>query len=581
MIGRSATPVIIAVVCIVSVQARCTAASVDFVADLPGNVHMNFMYVPTPPCPAQWGIYRDYYIAKMEMTAEEWNSLPGSTVSGSMGESAAAMSRAEVEYKLEQLEQYLRTTGQGEFEAILPDWNRRHYVFIQRDALTMRDMDSSLDEWSSHYWDERVACGTTTVDPCYLTHLYKFSGDEELEAGTSQSWPTEGEAKQDAFSNLRFGDVGVRVILLPKTSLAKAHHEYQFSDDAEGWQSFTVPPLDSPIFSTSTGTNGALEMTGTGSSNLVGIWQSPVMALAPMGVQSTPQIIALPVHMTTGPPTIVLTYRVRTNEPTPTLVPSFRVRVTATNSQFADVLHIDSNADAAYSPTPEGREYVMHFQAPFSSQEFQCQFDMLNFDPGDNSTAMLALDTATIEGAGNLGLSNPRLEHVYTFDEGQDGWISASLSPTYAEPLFAYDTINGRLGIQVANIDGFQFGFWGSSTDPANNVTIEANRLYYGIFSVSTNVSNADLVPTFRLRFNESFFRASRYTVVASTGSADFSPVENAPRDYIVYFPANVGISQSLLTSFDLLVDPFSEGIDPGIALYLDRVEIFSVPWPN
>ncbi|MCB2155099.1 hypothetical protein KQI84_09450 [bacterium] len=356
---------------------------------------------------------------------------------------------------------------------------------------------------------------------------------------------------------------------------------FTFANHRQGWDPYSWPPFTSPVFDNTPGTPGTLDMTMTTNTNLVGIWESPAFEI--VGTDAVPvrtDTIPLRVSADGTLPIFATTYRIMTDETDLTLVPQVRVRTTAQNSQQAEVLTIESNADAAYSPTPAGVEYTLFFRPPTVSPIFTLEWDVLNFYPLDSASAQLMLDNVVIEQVPETILDGATSEFAYDFEGNQDGWDFFSIPESFPAPGFAYDSANGRLGLSVADTSEFQFGFWGSSLDPNNNPTIQAGRLYYALFTVGTDIAIADQVPEYRLRLNESLFRVSQYTNVASTGSAMNVPAPGAPRQHLVFFPANMGVGQNLLSSFDILANPASDNLEIGGSIYLESLEIFSVPAP-
>ncbi|MCB2155971.1 SUMF1/EgtB/PvdO family nonheme iron enzyme [bacterium] len=364
--------------------------------------------------------------------------------------------------------------------------------------------------------------------------------------------------------------IGLRLVLEPP---AHSFRDFTFTDDGEGWDSHELPPFLAPDFSVLAGT---LTMKATSSGNLVGIWQSPALEVVQRGDDQPAGAINLRVPSFDEETVFSVVYRIRTDEPNAMLVPQLRLRVTADNSQFADLMTIESNADASWSPTPQNRDYTMLFHPPIPSRRFHCQFDMVGLDPRDSATASVFLEQVAVASSINPTIMNSRIERIYDFAKGTEDWQHYTVPEYFAVPNFAHD---GGLGISTSDAQEFQFGFWGSTLDPANNVEIEPERLYYGVFTVSTDIPDPELVPTFRLRLNESLFRVGRFTVVNSTGSAEYSPVAGYPRTYTVFFPPGAGVDENLLASFDFLADPSREEIAPGGSIFLQSVRIESVDW--
>ncbi|MCB2156279.1 FG-GAP repeat protein [bacterium] len=365
------------------------------------------------------------------------------------------------------------------------------------------------------------------------------------------------------------------VLATPNHSNAQETAEFNFYANREGWEPFGYPGFSSPVFDNTFTGRGTLDMTATDNTNQVGIWQSPGFeVVAPGSVATrtdTQQLIG-----ELGSTVFAATFRVMTDEEEPTRVPQIRLRTTSGTGGKSEVLSIESHYDGKYSPTPNARDYTLVFQPSANDSVFQCYFDLLNFYPQDSATAKVMLDRVEVKPLAETLMDGARSERVYDFIDGQDGWESFTMPGAFAEPTFAYDSANGRLGIGISEAEDFQFGFWGSSLDPENNPTIEPNRLYWAVFTVGTDIEDPPLVPEFRLRLNESLFRASQYTNIAATGTAAIVPTFWDSKQYTVFFPPNIGVGENLLCSFDLLANPSRQWLDVGRSIYVERVEVFS-----
>ncbi|MCB2156312.1 VCBS repeat-containing protein [bacterium] len=356
------------------------------------------------------------------------------------------------------------------------------------------------------------------------------------------------------------------------------HKSYEFAIGREGWQPFGYPGFSSPVFGNTPGEPGTLDTTATDNTNQVGIWQSPAYEIVAPG--------KMPTRMDTerlagepGTSIYVATFRVAANGPDRSRSPQIRMRTTTGGGGKSEVLLIESNFDGAFSPTPGGRDYPLIFQSDEHDSIFRCYFDMLNFYPQDSATATVMLDRVDLKSMSDPFVASTLVDREYPFLQGQDGWKSYTIPGVFAEPTFAYDAANRRLGISIADTDDFQFGFWGSSLNSSNNVAIESGRRYWAVFTVGTDIEDPQKVPEFRLRLNESRFRASQYTNIAATGSAADLPTVGNSKQYTVFFPPNMGSGGSLLCSFDLLANPSQQLLDVGSSIYLERVEVLSQPY--
>ncbi|MCB2156342.1 VCBS repeat-containing protein, partial [bacterium] len=415
--------------------------------------------------------------------------------------------------------------------------------------------ENRLDEAGADFGPQQTI--TTFADGAYSVFAADLDGDGDNDVLSASSWDDRIAWYENLtpVSRISFGYVSSR----------------------EGWKPYGYPGFSSPVFGNTLGDPGTLDTTMTDNTNQVGLWQSPGFEVVAPGETptrtDTEKLAGVP-----GTSIFSATYRVMTDETDPTRVPQFRLRTTSGTGQKSEVLSIESHFDGAYSPTPEGRDYTLTFQPSANDSVFECYFDLLNFYPQDSATATVLLDRVEVKPIADLSMESARLDRIYPFFEGQDGWQSYTIPGVFAEPTFAYDQTNSRLGISIADTDDFQFGFWGSTIDPANNVTIEPDYLYWAIFTVGTDITDPQRVPEFRLRLNESMFRASQYTNIAATGSAAGVPTAGNAKEYTVFFPPNMGAGGNLLCSFDLLANPSRQLLDVGSSIYLERVEVLSQP---
>ncbi|MCB2156259.1 formylglycine-generating enzyme family protein [bacterium] len=430
--------------------------------------------------------------------------------------------------------------------------------------------------WETAIWVHGGSCDSGPWD-CASDSLEVLQWTEIIE-----DCPYAGD--QSAWFLIRSDFVGLRVVVFPAAEAPTSNPypipvEFEFARNGEGWRAFGWPPFDSPIFATTIGSPGTLDMTAIPSTELVGIWRSPSLEVTEAGASlNIATNIPLSIEKAEGQTVFRASCRITCDEEDPGIVPTIRIRTTAENSQQSDVLVIESNAGGAYSPGPNGRQYDLYFSPPATSSIFSLHFDMLNFTPRDSQTATLRLDQVSISPVPDYAFLQSREEKIYDFSEGTNDWQYFGIPEAFASPVFSYDQAGQRLVASPSDADEFQFGFWGSSLESSNNVTIEPHRMYYGIFTVGSDLVDPQLAPTFRLRMNESLFRACAYTVIAPTGQALNTPTLGVPRDYTVYFPPDFGVETSLLSSFDFLADPEHALLDRNGSLFLERVQIRSVP---
>ncbi|MCB2154477.1 SUMF1/EgtB/PvdO family nonheme iron enzyme [bacterium] len=459
------------------------------------------------------------------------------------------------------------------------------------------DMSGNVAEWTTYRYQVCTAPNPPWEPDGHwesVCHAYGGSCDTEADSCTGTSWESLylNDIVPDCFNPVhdvvwqtrRSDFIGLRVVVFPGTPSPSRDPEppsvvFDFTGSREGWKPFGWPPFDAPVFSSTIGDPGTLNMTAVPSSSLVGIWESPAFEIAESNATlRDSSSIRLTVDRADGSTIFKASCRVLSDQNDASVIPTFRIRMTTQNAQQSDVLVVESNAGGAYSPRQIGSYYDLYFSPPATSSIFELYFDMLNFYPEDSNTATLKLDRVSIAPLSDSSLSQSRVERVYDFANGTDGWQHFDIPGLFDSPEFSYDSDGQRLAVSPSDSNEYQFGFWGSSLDPENNVLIEPGRMYYGIFTVASDYEDPQMAPSFRLRMNESLFRAGRYTVVSPTGQALNTPTLGESRQYTVYFPPNLGVGESLVESFDMLADPEHQLLDPDGYFFLESVEIRSAP---
>jgi len=167
----------------------------------------------------------------------------------------------------------------------------------------------------------------------------------------------------------------------------------------------------------------------------------------------------------------------------------------------------------------------------------------------------------------------PTLVQDYDFELSQDGWTTGGAPIIFSPPQYTHSA--GVLELR-ATTNTNTFGFW--VNHPAD-ITIEADKLYRGIFEIRTDVTNPALVPEMRLRYNTGNLQASHTFGISSVGDGANSPgTTNTTYDRLYFLPPANCVGEDLLISFDML--NFSPDDAAEASLILDRaiIETLSPP---
>jgi cell division septation protein DedD len=355
---------------------------------------------------------------------------------------------------------------------------------------------------------------------------------------------------------------------------------FGFENSEEGWSFVSAAEFDAPIFRHVPGidpgdteSTGVIMLVARNNTSTFGYWESPVFDLS--GDEIIPAGV-IPFEGPTGPDSLYTAhYRVGTSTADPGRVPQLRLRTTASNLQQSTLLMVDSRHDGAFSPTPEGREYILPFTPAPGATRFLLSFDLLNFNPADDPNGDLLLYSVQVARRDVGLLGEPTTHRSYTFNEDAEGWVQCATA-AFTPPIFAAEP--GALTLRGVAGDTNVFGYWGS---PEADILIDPSRLYIVTFEVESDVAPEDRarVPQFRCRVNEKSYHAAMYVVVESRGDAARSPVAGQPQYYTVYFlPPAAAAGEGLILSLDFL--NFDAVDIPDATLKLRSATVRSVPNP-
>lgn len=153
----------------------------------------------------------------------------------------------------------------------------------------------------------------------------------------------------------------------------------------------------------------------------------------------------------------------------------------------------------------------------------------------------------------------------YSFDSTTEQWQYANVFPYFSAPISMYAT--GGLGLQ--SVDFNTFGYWLS---PSNDISILPGEFYRLTWHVTSDLTDASLVPSVRLRWNNENFQSSGFVVIDSALAGENSPTV-AGKSYETYFLPIQGKSASqytpgsIIAAFDLLNFTQENSVDASIFL--------------
>ena len=160
--------------------------------------------------------------------------------------------------------------------------------------------------------------------------------------------------------------------------VAKGYHtEFgKSSDPLDCWESLTsITGFDTTSASVQENT---LTLSPSGSSNALGFWTSPPLAVE-------------------GDDTLEIKWTIFSNAAREN-TPQFRFRVNEGGFRHSDIQSIESNGNGAMSPGfTSSVEYKQTYRVPSFATEIRLAFDLLSFNPGDDLSARVALGKVEIE----------------------------------------------------------------------------------------------------------------------------------------------------------------------------------------
>jgi all-beta uncharacterized protein len=361
---------------------------------------------------------------------------------------------------------------------------------------------------------------------------------------------------------------------------AEGEYAYEFRSNEQGWTTggqvgdFTEP--NAGWGEGDTTRPGHLFLEAVDNTNTYGFWKSPL--LEPSEPESP-----------TSPTLYQVDYEVTSNVLS-TNVPTFRMRHSTKNFALSTVQVATSAGSGSFSPSEAGKDYRQYFELlPEEVDRFHSFFEILSFDPNQAvAPATLRLENISIIPIKPYTdyLSDLRSEGKYVLaNETTAAQWNAIPSGATIDPEFIR---SGRgleigAGIPTGSSEIAVVGFWTFNSD----IDLVEDRLYEVKFTVGARTKNGlpvrkELVPTFRLRLNDSTFKSSAYLNVDSRKEVDrygfeldpVVPTFSQSQEYTVWFKAPAELNgKMMLMAFDLI---YTLGDDPETNLILEQVEVNS-----
>jgi hypothetical protein len=332
-----------------------------------------------------------------------------------------------------------------------------------------------------------------------------------------------------------------------------------FDAGAEGWLFRTAyPSFSAPLSSMAA---GQLRLRSINNSTF-GYWESP-----------TSMTVAQESYL------YRFRYHVLTDLTDLTRVPSLRIRANNANFQVSSFVSIDSNGDAANSPSAAAKTYDLYylpFQAgtrvPGATMNVMSSFDLLNFNPLDDPNAALYLEAVEVSRYDfDAVLASATEDIAYEFVSDAEGWSFVTLPVVFGAPTSGYSS--GAVTITASNNEN-NFGYWLSPL-----LALAPNYLYCVTYNVRTDVSDRARCPSLRLRLNTVNAQMASVLTVDSVGAGDACPTTGQALDYYLFFapPANA-TTDGMVASFDLL--SFDSNDAPNGTFYIERVGVAKTQLP-
>ncbi len=315
----------------------------------------------------------------------------------------------------------------------------------------------------------------------------------------------------------------------PTIPLAVIH--FYFLSNAEGWTfAGAIPSYDAP---STLANSGYIGLYPSHSTNCFSYWYSP-----DMGIQDDKMYRARWLLASTA---------ATANETVQS-----RLRINQKGSWQSWIRVVNSNLEQApYQDNP--KYYDLYFDPDVTGSGdnlIVLNFDILSFDPGDDTNSWLLLDEVRVD---EVAVTPGNSVVSYNFSASTQGWGYAGAIPSFDEP--GTITSGDHLGLNPIGSTNC-FSYWLSPDIP-----IEEDKKYRAWFEIGSSVTDADTCLQTRMRVNQKGSWQAWYRGVNSNNGQ--APNSTTPKTYSVIFNPDVcGCGDENVTfSFDILSFDMSDDI--------------------
>lgn len=345
---------------------------------------------------------------------------------------------------------------------------------------------------------------------------------------------------------------------------------YDFEGDDDGWTTGGAEmqfPL--PLYRCD---SGSLQLEST-DYNQYGFWESP---------RDDIPYIENSIYKST--------FTVKSNIADKTIQPSFRIQMRMQNESVGILSMYNSFMNAGDMPDADGEDYVLFFD-PMDQTEYQegtysgdfeimddlfLEFDIVNFYE-DQLNSIFYLENVIVDRFDKSALPTPTT--VKTFDTTEDfaNWTRDGAPAFYLMPEFT----DGDGSITMTTTDDITTTTYGyvESSRTANEVDIEADKLYRTLFTVSSTTPQ-DANAIVRLRVGTESNQLSHLVTILSRDSGANEPTSSGTVYETLVIPpqsdiANTAETNGLVFACDII--NFEPANAMNANLTLEKVEVQTI----